>query len=166
MYAGLFLTEGIGLWLAKRWAEWFTAIITGSLIPFELYETLHRPTAIRILVLLLNLAVLAYLIRRIMRKSDSRSSRRTIDGERKHSAAERSTVVTQPERLHGNSFHCFGCDLSQKGHRVGCQSFLCCCCDLLCDELDGFQTDRCLTLEPRCPESVIASPDGSPQIRK
>ena len=88
MYAGLFLTEGIGLWLAKRWAEWFTAIITGSLIPFELYETLHRPTAIRILVLLLNLAVLAYLIRRIMRKSDSRSSRRTIDGEGKHSAAE------------------------------------------------------------------------------
>ena len=24
IYAGLFLTEGIGLWLVRRWAEWFT----------------------------------------------------------------------------------------------------------------------------------------------
>ena len=31
VYAALFLTEGIGLWLAKPWAEWFTIIITGSL---------------------------------------------------------------------------------------------------------------------------------------
>ena len=30
IYAGLFLTEGIGLWLEKRWAEWFTVIITSS----------------------------------------------------------------------------------------------------------------------------------------
>ncbi|HKR32125.1 MAG TPA: DUF2127 domain-containing protein, partial [Terriglobales bacterium] len=33
IYAGLFLTEGVGLWLLKRWAEWLTVIITSSLIP-------------------------------------------------------------------------------------------------------------------------------------
>jgi uncharacterized membrane protein (DUF2068 family) len=33
IHAGLFLTEGIGLWLEKRWAEWLTAIITGLLDP-------------------------------------------------------------------------------------------------------------------------------------
>ena len=33
IYAGLFLTEGIGLWLLKRWAEWFSVIITSSLVP-------------------------------------------------------------------------------------------------------------------------------------
>ena len=33
--AGLFLTEGIGLWFGKRWAEWLTVIITSSLIPIE-----------------------------------------------------------------------------------------------------------------------------------
>jgi len=66
VYAALFATEGIGLWFAKRWAEWFTVIITGSLIPFELYETIHRPTVIRVAVLLINLAVVAYLIHRII----------------------------------------------------------------------------------------------------
>jgi uncharacterized membrane protein (DUF2068 family) len=73
IYAGLFMTEGIGLWLAKRWAEWFTVIITGSLIPFELYEIVTRPTAIRITVLIFNVAVVAYLIHRIIH--EPRSSR-------------------------------------------------------------------------------------------
>lgn len=66
VYAALFMTEGIGLWFAKRWAEWFTVIITGSLIPFEVYETVHRPTAIRIVILVINVAVVAYLVHRIL----------------------------------------------------------------------------------------------------
>ena len=65
IYAGLFLTEGIGLWLMKRWAEWFTVAITSSLVPFEVYEIVHRPTPIRILVLSINIAVVAYLLYRI-----------------------------------------------------------------------------------------------------
>ena len=31
LYAGLFLAEGTGLWLRKRWGEWLTVIITSSL---------------------------------------------------------------------------------------------------------------------------------------
>src|SRR5579862_5292536 len=31
LYAALFLAEGTGLWLEKRWGEWLTIIITGSL---------------------------------------------------------------------------------------------------------------------------------------
>jgi uncharacterized membrane protein (DUF2068 family) len=65
IYAGLFLIEGIGLWLIKRWAEWFTIIITGSLVPVEIYETYNRPTAIKILVLVINIAVVIYLLYRI-----------------------------------------------------------------------------------------------------
>ena len=53
VYAVLFLTEGIGLWLEKRWAEWLTVIITSSLIPIEIYEICHRPTPVRIGVLLI-----------------------------------------------------------------------------------------------------------------
>src|ERR1700761_7411891 len=41
VYAGLFLTEGIGLWLLKHWAEWFTVVITASLLPLEFWE-IHR----------------------------------------------------------------------------------------------------------------------------
>jgi uncharacterized membrane protein (DUF2068 family) len=67
IYAGLFLTEGIGLWLMKRWAEWFTIIITSSLIPVEIYEIHHHPTAVKIVVLLINIAVVIYLLYRIRR---------------------------------------------------------------------------------------------------
>jgi uncharacterized membrane protein (DUF2068 family) len=67
IYAGLFLTEGIGLWLMKRWAEWFTIIITSSLIPVEIYEIHHHPTAVKIVVLIINIAVVIYLLYRIRR---------------------------------------------------------------------------------------------------
>lgn len=70
VYAGLFLTEGIGLWLLKRWAEWFTVVATGSLIPIECYEIVRHPNAIKFLVLILNVAIVAYLAYRISRKSE------------------------------------------------------------------------------------------------
>jgi uncharacterized membrane protein (DUF2068 family) len=68
LYAGLFLTEGIGLWLGKRWAEWFTVIATGSLIPIEAYEIYRRPSAVKFLVLILNVAIVGYLAYRIAHK--------------------------------------------------------------------------------------------------
>lgn len=68
VYAGLFLTEGIGLWLEKRWAEWLTVIITSSLIPIEIYEIYRHPTAIKLAVLLINIAIVAYLLYRIRDK--------------------------------------------------------------------------------------------------
>ena len=65
IYAGLFLTEGIGLWLVKRWAEWFRVIITTSLVPVEVYEIYRHPSAIRCFVLVVNIAVVGYLLYRI-----------------------------------------------------------------------------------------------------
>jgi uncharacterized membrane protein (DUF2068 family) len=63
IYAGLFFTEGVGLWLLKPWAEWFTAILTATLIPLEVYEINRRPTAARVVVLLMNVAIVFYLVR-------------------------------------------------------------------------------------------------------
>ena len=37
-YSALLLTEGTGLFLRKRWAEYFTIIVTSSFIPLEIYE--------------------------------------------------------------------------------------------------------------------------------
>jgi uncharacterized membrane protein (DUF2068 family) len=65
IYAGLFLTEGIGLWLVKRWAEWFSVIITTSLVPVEVYEIYRHPSAAKCLVLIVNIAVVGYLLYRI-----------------------------------------------------------------------------------------------------
>jgi uncharacterized membrane protein (DUF2068 family) len=77
LYAALFLTEGIGLWLMKRWAEWFTVVITSSLVPLEVYEIYRHPTAVKTAVLVINLAVVAYLLYRIARETrDSRGSER------------------------------------------------------------------------------------------
>lgn len=60
-YAALLLTEGTGLWLKKRWAEYFTIIATCSFIPLELYEIAKRVTVTRIVILLINAAIVWYL---------------------------------------------------------------------------------------------------------
>jgi uncharacterized membrane protein (DUF2068 family) len=65
IYAALFLTEGIGLWMLKRWGEWVTVVITGSLVPLEIYEIYRHPTATKMLVLMINIAVVVYLLYRI-----------------------------------------------------------------------------------------------------
>ena len=65
IYAALFLTEGIGLWLVKRWAEWFSVIITTSLVPLEVYEIYRHLSALKCLVLIFNIAVVGYLLYRI-----------------------------------------------------------------------------------------------------
>lgn len=76
IYAGLFLTEGVGLWMLKRWAEWFTVIATGSLVPIECYEIGHHPSAVKVLVLILNVAIVAYLVFHIVREpAKTRGSR-------------------------------------------------------------------------------------------
>jgi uncharacterized membrane protein (DUF2068 family) len=62
IYAGLFLTEGIGLWLLKRWAEWLTVIITSSLVPFEIYEIHRHATPAKFVALAINIAIVVYLI--------------------------------------------------------------------------------------------------------
>ena len=65
IYAGLFLTEGIGLWMVKRWAEWFSVIITTSLVPLEVYEIYRHPSVLKCLILIINIAVVGYLLYRI-----------------------------------------------------------------------------------------------------
>src|SRR6202521_2781736 len=75
IYAGLFLTEGIKLWLMKHWAEWFTIIITSSQVPVEIYELYRHPTATKILVLLINIAAVVYLIYRIRNPAHESNSK-------------------------------------------------------------------------------------------
>jgi uncharacterized membrane protein (DUF2068 family) len=66
-YAGLLLTEGTGLLLRKRWAEYFTIITTAGLIPLEIYELVDRLTAAKIVILAINVAIVVYLIARVRR---------------------------------------------------------------------------------------------------
>ncbi len=64
-YSCLLFTEGVGLWLQKRWAEYLTAIATSLFIPLELYEIYERFTWVRIGILALNIFIVWYLVTRL-----------------------------------------------------------------------------------------------------
>jgi len=67
IYAAVFLTEGTGLALHKRWAEYFTIITTGSFLPLEVYEIIHHATVAKSVALVINIAVVVYLVRELRR---------------------------------------------------------------------------------------------------
>jgi uncharacterized membrane protein (DUF2068 family) len=67
VYAAVFLTEGTGLALGKRWAEYFTIITTASFLPWEVYEIIHHATVAKGVALVINIAVVVYLVRELRR---------------------------------------------------------------------------------------------------
>jgi uncharacterized membrane protein (DUF2068 family) len=67
-YAGLFIIEGTGLWMLKRWGEWVTAVVTSSLLPFEVISLWRHATIPKTAVFLINVAIVVYLIYLIRRK--------------------------------------------------------------------------------------------------
>ena len=54
--------EALGLWHQQRWAQYLTFIVTASLLPFEIYEIVHRSTPFKIAAFIVNLVVVAYLL--------------------------------------------------------------------------------------------------------
>lgn len=84
LLAALFAVEGTGLWLRKRWGEALTVFATSSLLPFEVYHLLQRPTAARAAALLVNLALVAFLVWVLWRQRAARAgSRRRTDADTK-----------------------------------------------------------------------------------
>jgi uncharacterized membrane protein (DUF2068 family) len=61
-YAALEGAEAIGLWYQRRWAEYLTFIATTALLPIEIYELSHRLSPLKVVTLLLNVAVVIYLL--------------------------------------------------------------------------------------------------------
>lgn len=61
-YAGIEGVEAVGLWYQKRWAEYLTLIVTASLLPVEVYELVHHLTPFKVLAIVVNVAVVVYLL--------------------------------------------------------------------------------------------------------
>jgi uncharacterized membrane protein (DUF2068 family) len=61
-YSAIFLTEGIGLALRKRWAEYLTIATTCSFLPLEVYEIVKQVSAAKVVLLLFNIAIVVYLV--------------------------------------------------------------------------------------------------------
>ena len=68
LYAALFAVEGVGLWKARRWAEYLTIIATSSFVPFEIYELVRRLTWQRGATLGINLLVVGYLVWKVRQR--------------------------------------------------------------------------------------------------
>lgn len=54
--------EAVGLWREKRWAEYLTAVATAGFLPFEIHELIDRITVLRGGALVVNVAILIYLV--------------------------------------------------------------------------------------------------------
>jgi len=61
LYAALETTEGLGLAMRRRWADYLTVLATGVLIPWEVAEVFRRVTPLRVGALAVNVAIVVYL---------------------------------------------------------------------------------------------------------
>jgi uncharacterized membrane protein (DUF2068 family) len=61
-YGALELVEGVGLWLARRWAEYLTVVATAVFLPYEVFELVRSVTATKVVAFLINVAAVVYLL--------------------------------------------------------------------------------------------------------
>ncbi|WP_405496008.1 DUF2127 domain-containing protein [Nocardia sp. NBC_00511] len=61
-YAAIELIEAVGLWLVKRWGEYFAVIATSIFLPLEIYELTEKVTVLRVGALLVNLVAVIWLL--------------------------------------------------------------------------------------------------------
>ena len=54
--------EAVFLWKERRWAEYLTVLATLGFVPFEINELLDRVTILRVTALVVNLAIVVYLV--------------------------------------------------------------------------------------------------------
>jgi Predicted membrane protein (DUF2127) len=61
-YAVIEITEAVGLWLLKRWGEYFAMIATSVGIPYEIYDLTAKVTVLRLVAFVINVALVVYLV--------------------------------------------------------------------------------------------------------
>ncbi|MBO2448121.1 DUF2127 domain-containing protein [Actinomadura barringtoniae] len=62
VYAAIEIIEAVGLWMLKRWGEYFAVIATSFGLPIEIYELSEKITVVRIGALLINIGLIVYIV--------------------------------------------------------------------------------------------------------
>lgn len=62
IYALIEGVEAVGLWRARRWAEYLTLLVTASLLPLEIYELATKATVFKGVAFVVNVAIVVYLL--------------------------------------------------------------------------------------------------------
>jgi uncharacterized membrane protein (DUF2068 family) len=77
----LTLLEGWALLRGRWWGPWLVVVATGSLLPFELVALARRRHVSRALLLLVNVAIVVYLVRKALR--EHRQQKRQSEAQRR-----------------------------------------------------------------------------------
>ncbi len=99
VYTALLVLEAVGLWFSRRWAEYLTLIETSVLVPFEIYELSSQISTLKILTLVINLAIVLYLLiskRLFGVRGGGRAERAEKDADTGWPAVERATAYIVP----------------------------------------------------------------------
>jgi len=62
VYALIELVECVGLWLGKRWGEYFAMVATSIFLPYEIYDLTLKITWLRLTAFVINLLLVIYLV--------------------------------------------------------------------------------------------------------
>jgi uncharacterized membrane protein (DUF2068 family) len=62
VYALIELVESVGLWMGKRWGEYFAMIATSIFLPYEVYDLTVKITWLRVTAFVINLLLVIYLV--------------------------------------------------------------------------------------------------------
>ena len=68
LYAALLMVEGFGLWLEASWAAYMTIVSSSIFLPVEFFEVIRHLSALHVAVLLINIAIVAYLVLQLGRR--------------------------------------------------------------------------------------------------
>jgi uncharacterized membrane protein (DUF2068 family) len=62
LYASTLLIEGLGLWFGAWWAEYLVVVSSGLFVPEEFMAAVHKFTWFKLVILILNAAMLVYIV--------------------------------------------------------------------------------------------------------
>jgi uncharacterized membrane protein (DUF2068 family) len=91
-YAALFAIEGIGLYLRKHWAEYVVVLVTGSLLPLEIYELYLKLAWWKFAAVAGNILIVSYLVHRLL-----------LDARTKRAAREKLSAPQSPANTRAKS---------------------------------------------------------------
>jgi uncharacterized membrane protein (DUF2068 family) len=98
-YAVLEGVEAVGLWLGRRWAEYLTFVATAVFVPYEIYELTKSISALKVLALVINVAIVVYLLvakRLFGLRGGGRAERAERAADTGWAAIESATPATSP----------------------------------------------------------------------
>jgi uncharacterized membrane protein (DUF2068 family) len=70
-------SEGVALQRRWWWGPWLVVVVTGLFLPFELYELVRQPRVGRVVLVIVNAALVAYLARRVMKEHRAHEARKS-----------------------------------------------------------------------------------------